>query len=339
MTNNFLLFKEIPGTNGNIGQITLNRPQVLNALRHDMIQALHAQLQQWENADHIKAVIIQSNHPRVFCAGGDIREIYNRGRVNPREACLFLQDEYRLNQYIHDYPKPYIALLDGLTMGGGAGISVHGSYRIATENFVFSMPETGIGFFPDIGSSYFLPRCPGYTGYYLGLTGVEINTADAIALGIATHHLPKNQLDKLVEAIAETDNIKNAIQQWNMPAGEPPINQYREEIERCFSASTIENIIARLHEKNTAWHQEIIHTLLQKSPISLKITLQQLQRGSQLDIAACFQMEANLAAYFLETHDFYEGVRAMIIDKDRTPHWQPNALEYVHDKNFPTTDI
>jgi enoyl-CoA hydratase len=330
MENNTIIFDEIKGKFLTLGQITLNRPKALNALNLEMIRAIDRQLMQWAQADHIDAVMIRSGDSRAFCAGGDIREIHTHGHQAKHKAIDFFQHEYRLNERIHSYPKPYIALMDGLTMGGGVGISIHGTYRIATENLIFAMPETSIGFFPDIGASYFLSRCPGKTGLYLGLTSARLTTADALALGLVDLQVPSDQLDAIVKTIVNADSIITAIKTLHTePTGKPPIEQYRQEIDRCFSANTIEEILARLEEKNTDWHQETLQALRQKSPTSLKVTLKQLQRSGQLDLRACLQMEYHLATHFLNNPDFYEGVRAMIIDKDRAPHWSPNTLESV----------
>jgi enoyl-CoA hydratase len=331
---NNILFSE---TQNGIGQITLNRPQALNALNLEMICAIDAQLVQWADAEHIKTVVIRSSNNRAFCAGGDIRKLYTRAhqKQTRQEAYTFFQNEYRLNNRIAHYPKPYIALMDGLTMGGGVGISIHGSLRVATENLIFAMPETGIGFFPDIGASYFLSRCPGYTGMYLALTGARLTAADTIELGLADILVPSHKLDSLVDTIAKTNSITTAIAPWNIPATEKaPIHEYRQEIDRCFSADTVEEILTRLNEQNTDWHQETIRTLHQKSPTSLKVTLRQLQKGRQLDLCACLQMEYGLAIQFLENPDFYEGIRAMVIDKDRSPHWSPNTLELVSENDI-----
>jgi enoyl-CoA hydratase len=218
-----VLFDEYEGKDGNLGIITLNRPEVLNSLNHDMIEAMHKQLIQWATAAHIKAVIIKAVPGRAFCAGGDIRLTYDRCKKHDPAAAEFFQDEYQLNRCIFHFPKPYIALLDGITMGGGVGISIHGSHRVATEKLLFSMPETGIGFFPDVGGTYFLPRLPGNTGIYLGLTGARIHSDDCVALGLTQHKVASEQLSQLIAALAQqsfganaNEAVTQVIQQFQM---------------------------------------------------------------------------------------------------------------------------
>jgi enoyl-CoA hydratase/carnithine racemase len=203
--NDEILFSEISGINGNLGCIILNRPTALNSLSQSMIIKMSKQLHAWALAKHIKAVVIRGAGDRAFCAGGDLRELYEGGRSGASNITDFFKHEYCLNYQIQQFPKPYIALLDGITMGGGVGVSVHGSHRIATEKFTFAMPETGIGFFPDVGGSYFLPRCPGKTGIYCGLTGARLKAADALYIGVVNHIIPSAKLDEVISTLAATD--------------------------------------------------------------------------------------------------------------------------------------
>lgn len=321
---------------GHIGLITLNRPEALNALSHAMIIALYKQLTAWREDEAVKAILIQGAGEKAFCAGGDIRKIYEAKHEADYPMKEFFWDEYRLNHCIYHYPKPYIALLDGITMGGGVGVSLHGSHRIATERFMFAMPETGIGFFPDIGGSYLLSRCPGQTGTYLGLTGARVKAADAFYLGLVNHCIPSNQKPELLDALfsaklgdAHHTSISAIIEKHAVAIEPAPLAEQRHLIDECFSFNSPEEIISVLQNKSPDWCAQTVKTLLSKSPTSLKVTLQQLRQGVQMDFDQCMQMEYRLALRFLANHDFYEGVRAIIIDKDQKPQWQPATLAEV----------
>lgn len=337
INSNDIIFNEIPGKGGNLGQIILNRPAALNALSQAMIQQMSAQLTIWLSEDHIKAVIIRGAGDRAFCAGGDIRQLYEIGKTNPTEALTFFYDEYRLNYQIKYFAKPYISFLDGITMGGGAGVSVHGSHRIASERFLFAMPETGIGFFTDIGASYFLSNCPGSTGIYCGLTGARIKAADAHFMGIINYIIPHAKLDDVVNTLAETEFIHTTNQQvsevlrrFTVSPEHSPLTDHYDEIDNYFAVNTVEEILTLLYKNNSPWCQETAKILLTKSPTSLKVILEQLHRGAHLDFAACMQMEYGLVQHFLRSHDLYEGIRAVLVDKDQKPQWEPANLTDVN---------
>lgn len=321
---------------GNVGIVTLNRPQALNALTHDMVIELHEQLDEWEKEKDVLAVLIQGAGEKAFCAGGDIRKIYDAKNDRNLEIMDFFWDEYRLNHRIFHYPKPYIALLDGVTMGGGVGVSIHGKYRVATERFMFAMPETGIGFFPDIGGSYFLSRCPGQTGIYLGLTGDRIKTADADYLGLINYYVNTEKLPEMVDVLVSTNlespadkNIESIFTNLSGHPGNSVLADYRNDIDYCFQQETIEEIIAALQTRKNEWCDNVVATLRKKSPTSLKVTLQQLRNGKSLTLDECLKMEYRMVLRFLQGHDFYEGVRAVIVDKDQNPKWQPSELSEV----------
>lgn len=332
-----VLFEEISGTGGNLGLMTLNRVDVLNSLNHAMVQAMYAQLQTWATADHIKAVVIKAAEGRAFCAGGDLRLTYERCKAkNGPSMSGFFRDEYHLNRCIFHYPKPYIALLDGITMGGGVGISMHGSHRVATDRLLFAMPETGIGFFPDVGGTYFLPRLVGKVGFYLGLTGARIASDDCVALGIAEQKVAREDLPILIQALAKQafrDNAKatvsHVIEQFKVASQPSPLTLQQTVIDDCFSATTVENIVLQLQQSNSQIGKDAVIAMAKKSPSSLKITLLALQRGKNLDFDACMRDEYRLVSRFLEGHDFIEGIRALIIDKDQKPKWDPSRLEEV----------
>lgn len=311
-----ILFDERDG----IGWVTLNRPKALNALTHRMVRALDDKLDAWAGDDAIARVVIKGAGDRAFCAGGDIRELYDvmgRGDADFIEA--FYRDEYHLNNRIHTYPKPYWAVIDGVVMGGGVGVSIHGSHRLVTERSLFAMPETGIGFFPDVGATWFLPRLPGEIGMYLGLTGTRIGAADALYCGVATHFVAS---DRIAEALDQPD-------QSNADPGPASMADNRSAIDRCFSGDSLAAIILALQGEESVWARETLAALAAKSPTSLTVAHRQLRRGAELSFAEAMALEFRLALRFCKQPDFREGVRAAVIDKDRCPQWLPDTLDGV----------
>lgn len=334
--NDEVLFEEMPGKNGNLGIITLNRPSVLNSLNQNMVRAIHAQLQTWATAVHIKAVVIRGAGDRAFCAGGDLRLTYERYKTHDPALTHFFRDEYQLNRFIFHFPKPYVALLNGITMGGGVGLSLHGSHRVATERLLFAMPETGIGFFPDVGGSYFLPRLRGKFGFYLGLSGARLTSDDCVALNIAQQKVSFDALPDLLNAIAAfsfADDARSAvtqvIEQFNMLAPPSLLLAQQAAIDTCFSAQTMEEILQNLRHSTHIICKDAATMIETKSPTSLKITLRAMQVGARLDFDACMRQEYRLACHFLQGHDFLEGIRAVIVDKDHSPKWKPEKLAAV----------
>lgn len=336
-----ILFEEILGNGGSVGLITLRRPSSLNALTKEMCVAIDQKLGLWQNLGHIKAVAIRGEGDRAFCAGGDVRFVYDQGRAGIKKSRNFFWHEYRMNHRIFHFSKPFISLMHGITMGGGAGISIHGTHRVASENLVFAMPETSIGFFPDIGASYFLPRCTGKMGYYIGLTGTRLHIADAIYAGLVDHLVPKKDFEALIATIADTkfnENIQvqvsDIISSFSMDVDsmdiyKPHLLEHRAEINQCFAPITVEEIFENLSHVQSPWGQVVMTKLLEKSPTSLKVTLRELQHGAHLNFDDCMKMEFRIAQKFLTTSDFYEGVRAALIDKDQNPIWRPDTLEEV----------
>lgn len=325
-----------PTQSGQVGIIRLLRKSQLNALTYEMISIIHEQLNQWEQDADIEAVIVSGDGDRAFCAGGDIRKIYDDMLAKRSETHQFFWREYRLNHYIANYQKPYIVLMDGITMGGGAGISVHGNFRIATENLTLAMPETGIGFFPDIGASYFLSRVPHNFGLLIGLAGSRLNAADAIYLGLADIYIPANRLDAVYTAICQTkfgdsiyDEVNDILNSFSEAPPESELIEIADEVENCFAKPTIEGILEELAKCPSAWAEKTRQALEKKSPLSLKVTLKQLRHGASKTLDTCLQMEYRLVNRFLKGHDFAEGVRAVIIDKDNNPNWQPHTLAEV----------
>jgi enoyl-CoA hydratase len=317
---------------GNLGVITLNKPQALNALSLAMIAVIEPQLHAWASDDNIAAVVIQGAGDRVFCAGGDIQDLYEKRGNN--YGAIYFTAEYSLNVTIFNYPKPYIALMDGVVMGGGVGVSVHGSHRVVTERTLFAMPETGIGLFPDIGASWFLTRCPGEIGMYLGLTGYRMRAADCLYAGIGDVHIPSDNLDAVIDALVSTppeaDVISAVLSQFSADPGPNKLAEYRAAIDRCFSATSVEAILTRLAAEDSVWADGTAGVIGTKSPTSLKVSFRQLRIGPTLkrfeDVMA---MEFRIGDRCYHGNDLFEGIRAVVIDKDGAPNWQPPDLAGV----------
>lgn len=316
---------------GVAGLVTLDRPQALNALSSEMVKALSDQLIAWQDDAAVGHVVVRGKG-RAFSAGGDIRAVYEAGLSGP-PALGFFRDEYRLNALIHHYPKPYVALVDGYVMGGGAGVSVHGSHRVFGETAVFSMPETGIGFFPDIGSSYLLARLPNNIGVYGALAAVRFARGDCLHAGIATHAAPAERFDAIVEALVEAEDVDAALAPFvtsDVKAETlPPIEA---EIGRLFATGSVEAILARLDQAegpHAVWADRTAAEIRTKSPTSLKVALRQIRAARDLDFDDCIRLDYRIASHILTGHDFYEGVRAALVDKDRKPRWRPDQLAGV----------
>jgi enoyl-CoA hydratase/carnithine racemase len=308
---------------GKLGLVTLNRPKALNALTHDMALRLERQLDDWRDDDAVAVVAIQGAGDRAFCAGGDIRVLYDAGRLDGRNNWQFYADEYRLNTKIKRYPKPYVALMDGIVMGGGVGVSVHGSLRIATERTLFAMPETGIGLFPDVGGTWFLPRLPGQAGMWLGLTGSRLRGADTVAAGVCDWLIQSAELPSLLDALAAGE----------VPAApsERPALEHMDEIDRTFAGDSVEWILTALERSGHDWAARQRVTILAKSPTCTRIAFRQIRAGAGLDFEDCMRLEYRLARFCMTRPDFYEGVRAVILDKDNAPQWIPATLAEADD--------
>jgi enoyl-CoA hydratase len=325
MSDPDIIFKQ----SGRAGVITLNRPKALNALTMAMVEEMSAVLERWAGDDAVRHVVIRANGDKAFCAGGDIRALYDWGRAKDPKFFQFFRNEYMLNTLIKRFPKPYVALIDGITMGGGVGVSVHGSHRVASERLVFAMPETGIGFFPDVGGTYFLPRLPGQAGMYFGLTGARARTGDACYAGIATHHVPSDRLGALAEALAETDGIDECLALFAAEPEPGVLKDRQGDIDRHFGCDSVEAILASLDGDPSDWAQKTAATLRGKSPTSLKVTFRQLREGAARDFEDCMRLEYRIVHGIIEGRDFYEGIRAAVIDKDGKPRWRPGSLEEV----------
>jgi len=312
-----------------MGLITLNRPAALNALNRAMCRALHRQLIAWSSDAGVELVVVEGAGGRAFCAGGDVVGLHAAGRAGSPEWEGFFFDEYRMNHAIARYPKPYVALVDGISMGGGVGISVHAPFRIATERTLFAMPETGIGLIPDVGGTHALPRFPGETGTWLALTGARLKAADSVAIGYCTHFIPSAELALLKERLAHShDSVEQVLATFDADPGEPALPSLRDGIDFHFSHDRVEDILASL-DRGDAWAQGEAATIRRMSPTSLKLTLHGLRAGRGAAIEACLRLEFRMVSAIKAGHDFYEGVRAQLIDKDRSPRWNPDSLEAV----------
>jgi enoyl-CoA hydratase len=314
---------------GVAGIITLNRPKALNALTLGMVRAIHPQLKAWAADDAVKVVIVEGAGEKAFCAGGDIRALHDWGKAGDREVIDFYREEYRLNVYIKNYPKPYVALMDGIDMGGGVGVSVNGSHRVATERLTFAMPETGIGLFPDVGGTYFLPRCPGEIGMFLALTGERLKAADAVHAGIADVFVPAEKLVALKAKLAVGQGVDAALEAFSADAGAPSLAANRASIDEHFSKGSVLAIVASLRADGGDWASKVLATLATKSPTSLLVAYRQVRDGAKLSFEEAMKLEFRLTNRFMRGRDFYEGVRAIIIDKDQKPRWKPATLEAV----------
>ncbi|EJF87906.1 hypothetical protein ME1_00870 [Bartonella vinsonii subsp. arupensis OK-94-513] len=316
---------------GHAGVIKLTRPFALNALNQRMVFALKKALNTWQKDNDVSCILIEGEG-RAFCAGGDVVEIYHMGKKD--SSYQYFSDEYRLNAYIKRFPKPYISFLNGIWMGGGVGISIYGSHRIVTENALFAMPEGAIGFFPDVGASFFLPSLPNYFGIYLALTGARIKWGDCLNLGLATHAVPEVELEYIKKAIIEQGNPKLALEKHAITKDYETSHETRTVIRTCFGVDTLEECIELLHKKSNEgilFAKECYDILQSRSPTSLKIIWKQMKQNPSQTLEDCIKIENRIAHHMINSHDFYEGVRAMLIDKDKTPKWQPNKLSSVTD--------
>lgn len=330
-TLNSLLSKQV----GNAGIVTLNRPKALNALNHEMVNTMHTQLRTWlkPNSNGIKLIIQNAEGGKAFCAGGDIRSITDAGRngdIVP--GCNFFNDEYRLNYALHTLPVPLVSIIDGITMGGGVGLSVHGTFRVATEKTLFAMPETGIGLFPDVGGGYFLPRLPAAElGTFLALTGHRVKGIDNVHAGVATHICERSKLPELTEKLtscSSKEDVEDVLLEFQEKSLRENVElnrtftleEHLETIANCFKYDSIQEIKNALKESN-AWAGKQLDIINKMSPTSCAITLEQLRRGKMKNLKEVLKMESQIGSTCMKKSDFYEGVRALLIDRDNSPKW------------------
>ncbi len=315
---------------GGLAVGTLNRPKALNALTLEMCVTYDRQLAAWAADERVRAVLVKGAGERAFCAGGDVLAIWRAGKAGEPLTADFFRAEYRMNRRIKVFPKPHVALLDGVTMGGGVGISLHGSHRVATERTLIAMPETGIGLFPDVGATHFLSRLPGGLGLYLGLSGARMKAADAVFAGFATDYVPSDRLDRLEAALASSSDATATLQEFVADPGPAPLAEHRAAIERCFVQDSMEAILGALADESGEWAAKTLNTLNKRcAPASLKVSFEAIRRAADLDFDTAMVTEFRLSQAFLADRDFYEGVRALLIDKDNAPAWNPANLAAV----------
>jgi enoyl-CoA hydratase/carnithine racemase len=323
-----------------LGLVTLNRPKALNALTLGMIRELERVIPGWERDPAVKAVVLRGAGDRAFCAGGDVTGLYREMRDDPKGTLRrdFFREEYIVNRRIYRYAKPWISLIDGIDMGGGVGLSAHGSHSVATEKFLFAMPETTIGLFPDVGGGYFLSRLPGALGVFLALTSHRLKAADALWAGIVDAYVPSARLGDLVAALGAADlagpdsrrKADKVIGRFAEDAGVPGLPALMPDIDRCFSADTLADIEANLSRQGGEWAGKQLAALLKLSPLSMSITLEQLRRCAVRSFEDTMTIEYRMSQHAMRSdHDFFEGVRALLIDKDQKPKWNPPTIEGV----------
>lgn len=332
-----VLYQRHSGEGGDVMQITLNRPKALNALTHEMIQSIYQNLINFEKDESVKAVFVDANSEKAFCAGGDVRSLYEKGKAKDEKVFDFFKDEYQLNALTFHYKKPYIAFLDGITMGGGVGLSMHGLFPILTPKTRFAMPETSIGFCPDVGGAYLLNKIDNALGLYLGLSGQAIKGNDAYAFGLSPFHLKSEDKESFFKALLaepfEDNPFDSVTSLLNQFFAKPESSSFKENfdvLKNHFSQPDIKDIFKSLALANDELSQKTLATLNKKSPLSLAVVFEQFAKCKDLSLEACLELDYQLVQAFLAGNDFYEGVRALLIDKDNTPKWQHASIDAVH---------
>ncbi|TKA92195.1 enoyl-CoA hydratase/isomerase family protein [Halopseudomonas bauzanensis] len=324
-----------------VGHLTLNRPAGLNALSLEMVRSLRQQLDAWHNDPAVRLVVLRANGEKAFCAGGDIRGLYDSFKAGDGMYVTFFEEEYAMDQVLHGYTKPVLALMDGFVLGGGMGLAQAASHRVVTERVKMGMPETGIGYFPDVGGSYFLSRLEGAIGQYLGVTGSHVRAADALYCGLADHCISSDLVTELDQALnsqswsddpaGDLDQLLRKRASQKLPGSE--IKALRSAIDRHFSHPDMLRIRASLSSEDCPayqdWAERTLATIDSKSPLAMNVTLELLRRGRELDLADCFALELHLDRQWFAKGDIMEGVRALIVDKDKTPRWSPPTLAEV----------
>jgi enoyl-CoA hydratase/carnithine racemase len=323
-----------------LGVMTLNRPKVLNSLSHTILLELERVMPQWEKDPKIKAVVLRGAGEKAFCAGGDVAGLYREMRDDPNGTLRrdFFRDEYIVNRRIYRYAKPWISLIDGINMGGGVGLSVHGSHSVASEKFLFAMPETTIGLFPDVGGGYFLTRLPGALGTFLALTSHRLKVADALWAGIVDAYVPTAKMNDLEAELGAADisgpdanaKVDKVIAKFSEEAGAPALPAMMPSIDKCFSAESLPEIVAKLKQMGGEWADKQLASLMKLSPISMAITLEQMKRCANRSFEDSMTIEYRMSQRCMQKgHDFFEGVRALLIDKDQKPKFDPPTIEGV----------
>ncbi len=317
------------------GLVTLSRPKALNALNYAMIAQMESQYIEWAGDADIYGVVLRSAGGRAFCSGGDLKALYE-WRAEGETATILEKyaSEYQFNWTLDRFTKPHVSLMDGYVFGGGVGISLYGTHKVAGENYRFAMPETAIGFFPDVGATHFLPRMPGQIGLYLALTGIQIDRADAYALGLLTHCIDASQFEAIISVMCEAEPIDPALDGRHVDPGPSSLLQIQNQIDQHFSGNSVEEILASLENASGAeaeWASETARTIARNSPLSLKVAFRQVRKTGRLSLDEALELEAGIARVFLSGEEMYEGIRALLIDKDGKPNWSPASLEDVSD--------
>ncbi|QUR69910.1 enoyl-CoA hydratase/isomerase family protein [Mycobacterium spongiae] len=314
---------------GGVGVVTLNRPKAINSLTHTMVGLLSRVLTSWESDDAVRAVVLDGAGDRGLCAGGDVVAVYHSARSDGVEARRFWREEYLLNGQIGRFAKPYVALMDGIVMGGGVGVSAHANTRVVTDTSKVAMPEVGIGFIPDVGGVYLLSRAPGALGLHAALTGAPFSGPDAIALGFADHLVPHDQLAAFNQAIV-TDGLDSALASYAIEPPPSALATQRDWIDQCYAGDSVADIVAALREHPTAAANDAADVIATRSPIALSVTLEAVRRAASLEkLEDVLVQDYRVSSASLRSHDLVEGIRAQLIDKDRNPKWSPATLDAV----------
>lgn len=314
---------------GSVGLITLNRPKAINSLNQRMVDDLTAILTGWAGDDAVRAVVLSGAGERGLCAGGDVVSIYHSARKDGAEARRFWRDEYLLNAQIADFAKPYVAVMDGIVMGGGVGVSAHANTRVVTDTSKIAMPEVGIGFIPDVGGVYLLSRAPGGLGLHAALTGAPFSGADAIAMGFADHYVPHADIEAFRRAIVG-DGVENALAKYTVEPPPSELAAQRDWIDDCFARDTVEDIVAALAGHGAGPANDAANLIATRSPVALSVTLEAVRRAAELEtLKDVLVQDYRVSSASLRSHDLVEGIRAQLIDKDRNPKWSPAQLAAV----------
>lgn len=311
-----------------VGILTLNRPKAINSLNDAMVAGISEALHAWEHDASVHTVLLTGSGERGLCAGGDVVALYHSAREGGADARRFWYDEYLLNAYIGSYPKPYVALMDGIVMGGGVGVASHGSVRIATDTTKMAMPEVGIGFIPDVGGTYLLSRAPGRLGLHAALTGAPFSGADAIAMGFADHYVPHDKLAAFTESVI-ADGVENALATYAIDAPASPLSEQRGWIDECYAGDTVADILTALKANGTE-AEDAAELIATRSPVALSATLEAVRRAAKLEtLEDVLRQEYRTSCASVKSHDFVEGIRAQLVDKDRNPQWSPASIAAV----------
>lgn len=319
---------------GGLGIVTLNRPKALNALTLDMFRAADAQFSEWERDPSLKHVVLRGNGERAFCAGGDVRAVAASRHHPPGPGDYkteLFREEFRFIRRLHRYPKPVLALTHGITMGGGMGLSVNSAHCVESESDIFAMPEVFIGSFPDIGATRFLSRCPGKIGVYLALTGARADAGDGMYVGFARSFIPQARFDAVLDALSASANPEEVLGRFRQKAPPSRLETLRPAIDRVFGLGSVEEIFSALRREKAQWATEALAAMQRASPLSMKLAFEMQKRGAGLDLEGALQLEYRAMMHLLEESDFYEGVRAVLVDKDHKPRWRFASLEEVGD--------